>query len=144
MIIFPGGASGKEPACQHRRRKRCDSPPGSGRSPGGGHSSPLQYSCLKNPMDTGAWQATAHRFTKSQTWLKRLCTHTFLCIQIYTNLLTYYCVDWHLGILQFLAIRNKAAMTIVVNIFTFFFCTHLVARLPGHRVSKCVLTVENC
>ena len=34
--------------------------PGSGRSPGGGHSNPLQYSCLKNPMDRGAWQATVH------------------------------------------------------------------------------------
>ena len=34
--------------------------PGSGRSPGGGHGNPLQYSCLKNAMDRGAWQATAH------------------------------------------------------------------------------------
>ena len=36
-----------------------------GRSPGGGHSSPLQYSWLENPMDRGAWQATVHRVTKS-------------------------------------------------------------------------------
>ena len=35
--------------------------PGSGRSPGAGNGSPLQYSCLKNPMDRGAWQATVHR-----------------------------------------------------------------------------------
>ena len=34
---------------------------GSGRSPGGGHGNPLQYSCLDNPMDRGAWQATIHR-----------------------------------------------------------------------------------
>ena len=33
---------------------------GSGRSPGGGHGNPLQYSCLENPMDRGAWQATVH------------------------------------------------------------------------------------
>ena len=33
---------------------------GSGRSPGGGHDNPLQYSCLENPMDRGAWQATVH------------------------------------------------------------------------------------
>ena len=39
----------------------------SGRSPGGGHSNPLQFSCLGNPMDKGAWQATAHGVTKSQT-----------------------------------------------------------------------------
>ena len=41
--------------------------PGSGRSPGGGHGSPLQYSCLENPTDRGAWQATVHRVTKSDT-----------------------------------------------------------------------------
>jgi len=40
--------------------------PGSGRSPGGGHGNPLQYSCLENPRDTGAWQATVHRVAKSQ------------------------------------------------------------------------------
>ena len=40
---------------------------GLGRSPGGGHGNPLQYSCLQNPMDIGAWQATVLRVTKSQT-----------------------------------------------------------------------------
>ena len=40
--------------------------PGSGRSPGEGHGNPLQYSCLDNPMDRGAWRATVHRVTKSQ------------------------------------------------------------------------------
>ena len=49
--------------------------PGSGRSPGGGHGNPLQYSCLDNFMDRGAWWATVHGVTKSQIWLKRLCTH---------------------------------------------------------------------
>jgi len=41
--------------------------PGSGRSPGEGHGNPLQYSCLENPMDRGAWQATVHRAAKSRT-----------------------------------------------------------------------------
>ena len=40
--------------------------PGSGRSPGGGHGNPLQYSCLGNPMDRGAWEVTVHGITKSQ------------------------------------------------------------------------------
>ena len=40
--------------------------PGSGRSPGGGHGHPLQYYCLKNPMDRGAWQATSMGSQKSQ------------------------------------------------------------------------------
>ena len=41
--------------------------PGWGRSPGGGHGNPLQYSCLENPMDRGVWQAMVHRVTKIQT-----------------------------------------------------------------------------
>ena len=41
--------------------------PGLGRSPGGGHGNPLQYSCLENPMDRGAWQAMVHRVTESDT-----------------------------------------------------------------------------
>ena len=45
--------------------------PGLGRSPGGGNGSPLQYSCLENPMDTGAWQATVHGVAKSQTQLSK-------------------------------------------------------------------------
>ena len=40
---------------------------GLGRSPGGGYGNPLQYSCLENPMDGGAWWATVHGVTKSQT-----------------------------------------------------------------------------
>ena len=44
--------------------------PGLGRSPGGGHSNSLQYSCLKNLVDRGNWQATIHRVEKSQTRLK--------------------------------------------------------------------------
>ena len=49
--------------------------PGLGRSPGGGHGNPLQDSCLENTVDRGAWQATVHKVTKSQTQLKRLSTH---------------------------------------------------------------------
>ena len=41
--------------------------PGSGRSPGGGHGSPLQYSGLENPMDRGAWQTTVHGVAESDT-----------------------------------------------------------------------------
>ena len=49
--------------------------PGLGRSPGGGHGNPLQYSCLENPMDRGAWQATIHRVAMSQTQPKQLSGH---------------------------------------------------------------------
>ena len=44
--------------------------PGSERSPGGGHGSPLQYSCLENPMDRVVWQAIDHGVAKSWTQLK--------------------------------------------------------------------------
>ena len=50
--------------------------PWSGRSPGGGNGNPLQYCCLENPKDRGAWLATVHGVTKSQTQLKRLNTET--------------------------------------------------------------------
>ena len=63
---FSGGSDDKETACNA-------GDPGlisrSGRSPGEGHGNPLQYSCLKNPMDRGAWCAIVHGVTKSQTWL---------------------------------------------------------------------------
>ena len=42
--------------------------PGLGRSPGGGHGNSLQFSCLENPMDRGAWQATVHRV--AQSWIR--------------------------------------------------------------------------
>ena len=59
--------------------------PGSGRFPGGGNGNPLQYSCLENPMDRGAWWATVHRVTKSQIWLNQQHTHT--CTWFYELLL---------------------------------------------------------
>ena len=56
--------------------------PGWGRSPGGGHGNPLQYSYLENPMNRGAWQATDHGVTKSQTRWKQIsmypCTSPLL------------------------------------------------------------------
>ena len=55
---------------------------GSGRSPGEGNGNPLQYYCLENPMDRGGWEATAHRVTKSQTWLKQLSMLQFMGSQI--------------------------------------------------------------
>ena len=50
--------------------------PGSGRSPGEGNGNPLQYSCLENPMDRGAWWDTVHGVTQSRMLLKPLSTHT--------------------------------------------------------------------
>ena len=63
---FPGGSTGKESACNVGDLGLIF---GLGRSPGGGHGYPFQYSCLENPMGRGAWGATVHRVTKSQTCL---------------------------------------------------------------------------
>ena len=69
MVGFPVDADGKQSACNTGNGH---SVPGSARSPGGGHGNPLQYSCLENPMDRGAWWATVHGVAKSQTQLTLL------------------------------------------------------------------------
>ena len=64
MEGLPGSSEGKATAC---KAGDADSIPGSGRSPGEGNGNPLQYSCLENLMDGGAWQATVHGVAKSRT-----------------------------------------------------------------------------
>ena len=64
LIVFPGRSDGKKSACDAGDQ---DSISGLGRS-GEGNGNPLQYSCLGNPMDRGAWQTTAHGFAKGRTW----------------------------------------------------------------------------
>ena len=60
---------GKDPPANAGEAGDGGSIPGSGRSPGGGHDNPLQYSCLENPIDRGAWRATVYGVAKSQTQL---------------------------------------------------------------------------
>ena len=59
----------KNPPANAEDLREADLTPGLGRSPGGGHSSPLQYSSLENPMDRGVWQATVHWIAQSWTQL---------------------------------------------------------------------------
>ena len=79
MQGFPGGSAGKEFAY---KAGDVGLIPGSGRSPGGGHDNPLRYSCLENPMDRGALQATVHSISKNWTCLK--------CLSMYVHMLHVY------------------------------------------------------
>ena len=63
-VNFPGGSDGKESACNVGDPGLI---PGSGRSPREGNGNWLQYSCMENPMDRGAWRATVHGVAKSWT-----------------------------------------------------------------------------
>ena len=70
LLSFPCGSAGKESTCNAGDIRDVGSIPGSRRAPGEGKGYTLQYSCLENPMDRGAWWATVHRVTKNQTQLK--------------------------------------------------------------------------
>ena len=72
---FPIGPSGKESIPIQVDVRDVGSVSRLERSHGAGHRNPLQYSCLENPMDRGAWRAMVHRVAKSQIWLKQLSMH---------------------------------------------------------------------
>ena len=74
---FPGGLEGKASTCS---AGDLASIPESGRSPGEGNGNPLQYSCLENPMDGGAWEAAVHGVTRSRTRLSDFTFTFFLLV----------------------------------------------------------------
>ena len=78
------GFSSKEFACNAGDTKRWVQSLGQEDSPGGRNSNPLQYSCLGNPMDRGAWQATVHGVAKTHTWLS-MCMHTYTHTHTHTH-----------------------------------------------------------
>ena len=80
---LPGRLSGKESTCKCRRHRDTDSIPTSGRSPRAGIGNPLQYSCLENSMDRGAWRATVHRVAKKSDTTEN--TWTFATEQLLTQ-----------------------------------------------------------
>ena len=79
---FPGGSVVKNSPANAGDIRDVGSVPGLGRPPGGGHSNPLQYSCLKNPMHRGAWQAIVHEVTKSQTRLSNFHFTLFVSLPL--------------------------------------------------------------
>ena len=84
---FPCNLVGKESACSAGDTGDAGSVLESGQFPGEGNGNLLQYSCLRNPMDRGAWQATVHGVTKSQTQLKWLSTSIYICLSFETQVI---------------------------------------------------------
>ena len=84
-MAFPGGSVVKNPPASAGDPGDEGSIPRSRRSPGGENGNPLQYPCLENSMDRGAWQATAHRIAKSWTQLgmHALSMHALICTTHY-------------------------------------------------------------
>ena len=84
---FSGGSDGKEYACNAGDTEVADLIPRLGRSPGEGNGNPLQYSCLENSLDRGAWWVTVHGVTESD--MTERLTHTrtdvHTCMHTYTH-----------------------------------------------------------
>ena len=94
--------------------------PGSGRSPEGGYGNLVQYSCLENPMDRGAWWAAVHRIASSWTLLKWLSMHTY--VHIYRHIL--FCILSHYGLSKDTEYKSKILFEThlfsyyIINIFS--------------------------
>ena len=85
VIFFPGGASGKEPSCHCSRHKRLGFSPWVWKILWRREWLPLQYSCLDNPVDRGAWWASVHGVTKSQTGLSIFSMHLVIYLFIWAS-----------------------------------------------------------
>ena len=86
-IGLPWWLTGKESTCSAGDARDAGSILGLGRSPGGGHGNPVQYSCLKNPMDRGAWWVTVHGVPESG--MTEVTEHAHTYMYIYTFICIY-------------------------------------------------------
>ena len=104
------------------------------RYPGGGHGSPLQCSCLKNPIDRGSWQVTVYRVTRSWTWLRRHSMHTYvifnihqiwLVVDAWKNFLISFCLLSHqLTLPEWSLLSPLFPMALNLPLFVFSSITH--------------------
>ena len=102
---IPWWLSSKESTSNARVAGGAGSIPESERSPGGGHSNPLQYSCLENPMDRGAWWATVHMVAK-----KQLSMHTHVIFIIYDLYILYTYLNFLLFHILCISYNGHAAL----------------------------------
>ena len=108
LLGFPGSTSGKEPACQQRGHiTDVGSVLGLGRSPGGEHGNPLQYSCLQNLMDRRTWQDTVLRVAKSQTWLEWLHAYSYLA-ELFEG-------EWHVILILASSLGSNAVPRTIIS-----------------------------
>ena len=118
----------KESACNTGDTGDCEFHPQVGNIPWKRKCKPIQYSCLENAMDRGAWLATVFRTAKSRTWLKWLSMHTYTYKQ--------WCLYWSIFIQMYLL--YKAALVYAMHHCESAMCVHtcLPPELPGHLSSQ--------
>ena len=98
----------------------------SGRSPGGGHGNPLQYSCLEDPTDRGAWWATVHGVTQSRTWLSdwiapdclfpvSFCWHVWLQASALSSVLSPFLLKIGNSLFSFLYVNSNPLKYLIVK-----------------------------
>ena len=123
---FPGELVVKNPLANARNVRDMASIPGSGRSPGGRHGNPLQYSCLEHPIDRGAWRATLHRVAKSWTRLKQLSmhAHTPLSGLLFNSMVTdpYFSIQFYLKMYRCQSWTIKKAECWKTDAFKLWWC----------------------
>ena len=95
---FPGGSVVNNPPANAEDAGNTSLIPGFGRSPGGGYGNPLQYSCLENPMDRGAWWATVHGFVESDM-TKQLSIRKYWSLETRSGLEINICVT-HIKVIK--------------------------------------------
>ena len=106
---------------------------GLGRSPGGGNGHPLQYSCLENSMDRGAWQATYHGVTKSWTQLKQLSTtHTYTDTQ-----------ERHYKKILVLKFRDKCCISYLFKRSPLYFQAYKLSYIYGFIMAYFIYVLKN-
>ena len=103
--------------------------PGLGRSPGGGHGNPLQYSCLENLMDRGSWQTTVHRVANSQTKLKQLSMCAVWQQTLLTTSLSFPTQKLHAQLRDHLLCDKLLTSFLAFHQVYFSFCTSVTAYI---------------
>ena len=146
---FPGGTSGKNLPANAGDIRDAGSIPVSGRSPGGGHDNPLQYSCLENPMDRRAWRAMVYRVTESRTRLKGLSTHSYIsqhalsysfqvCSSMVSSTFTLLCNHHHHPFPEFFSFSQTETLYPLSNSSPFLPTPTPLPRLGNHLYTFCL------